>query len=62
MSYFMTPEYECFTYHIIKCKDFIFRFYKDGIIIITKEGKFIKLKFDNINGKLIEEKSKQIFN
>ena len=63
-DYFMTSEDKCLAYFKITCKEFIFRFYKDEIIIIiTNNGDFIKINFDKLNGGYCKKKEcKKIFN
>ena len=61
---YFKEEDKYFAYYEITCKEFLFRFYNDEIIIIvTNNGNFIKIKIDKENGgKCQEFQFKQIFN
>ena len=62
-DYFKSED-KYFAYFEIICKEFIFKFYDDEIIImITNNGNFIKIKFDKENGGECKQlQFKKIFN
>lgn len=47
---FMNNKDTCFAHYKINTKGFIFKFYKDSIIIMTSKGNFIKINIDKENG------------
>ena len=47
---FMNNKDTCFAHYKMNTKGFIFRFYKDSIIIMTLKGNFIKINIDKENG------------
>ena len=47
---FMNNKDTCFAHYKMITKGFIFRFYKDSIIIMTSKGNFIKINIDKENG------------